>query len=62
MPWRTLSLDLAGRRVRDSTTMHFGYRATNKSLLSKEYDCQTKYKDSFCDVERTWALKPALPS
>ena len=28
MPWRTLSRSLAGKRVRDSMTMHFGYKAT----------------------------------
>ena len=28
MPWRTLSMDLAGRIVRGSTTMHFGYKTT----------------------------------
>ena len=53
MPWRTLSMDLAGRRVRGSTTMHFGYRATYERLRSKEYDCQTKYRDFFCCVGRT---------
>ena len=28
MPWKTLSMGLAGRRVRDSMTMYFGYKAT----------------------------------
>ena len=55
-------MDLAGRRVKDSMTMHFGYKATYESWPSKEYGCQTKYKDFFCCVERTRAPKLALPS
>ena len=30
-----------------------GTEQTYESLLSKKYDCQTKYKDSCCYVERT---------
>ena len=44
---------LAGRRVRDSMTMHFGYKATYESWPSKEYGCQTKHRDFFYYVERT---------
>ena len=46
-------MGLAGIRVRDFMTMHFGYKATYGSWPSKEYGCQTKYRDFFCDVERT---------
>ena len=46
-------MDLAGRKVRGSTTMHFGNNATYESWPSKEYGCQTKYMDFFCFVERT---------
>ena len=35
----TLSMGLAGRRVRGSMTMHFGYKATYESWPSKEYGC-----------------------
>ena len=50
IPWVTLSVGLAGRRVRGSMTVHFGYKATYESWLSKEYGCQTKYRDFFCCV------------
>ena len=50
------------KKGRISTTSHFGNRATYVNLLSKEYGCHTKCKDSFCYVERTLVLKPALPS
>ena len=53
MPWRTLSMGLAVKRVRDSMTMHFGYKATCGSWPSKEYGCQTKYRGFFCYVEQT---------
>ena len=36
----------AGKRVRGSMTMHFGYKATYKSWPSKDYGCQTRYRVS----------------
>ena len=53
MLWRALSMDLAGRRVRNSTATHYGYTATHGSWPSKEYVCQTKCRDSFYYVGRT---------
>ena len=41
------------KKVRDSITMHFGYKATYESCPRKEYVCQTKKRDFFCCVERT---------
>ena len=37
-----VSLDLVGRGVRKSTTMHYGYRATCESWPSKQCGSQTK--------------------
>ena len=43
---------LAGRRVRDSMTVHFGYKATYGSRPSKEYGCQTNYRQGFLLLRR----------
>ena len=43
----------SGRRVRGSMAMHFVYKATYEIWRSKEYSCQTKYRDFFCCVQRT---------
>ena len=43
-------MGIAGKRVRDPMTMHFGYKATYGT--SKEYGCQTKYRGFFCYAER----------
>ena len=43
-----------GRKKRETPRLcTTGTKATYESLLSKEYDCQTKYKDSFCFAGRT---------
>ena len=42
----TPSVGLAGKKVRDSMSVHFGYKATYGSWPSKEYGCQTKYRVS----------------
>ena len=53
MLWRTLSMDLAGRRVRGSMTMHYGCKTMSESWPNRECGCRTKYRVSFCCVERT---------
>ena len=55
-------MGLAVKRVRDSMTMHFGYKATYGSWSSKEYGYQTKYREFFCYAEQNWVLRLASPS
>ena len=39
-------MGLAVKRVRDSMTVHFGYKAMYGSWPSKEYGCQIRYSSS----------------
>ena len=46
-------MDLSGRRVTGSMTMHYVYKATYESWPSKEYGCQIRCRGFFCYAEQT---------
>ena len=46
-------MGLAVKRVRDSMTVHFGYKAMYGSWPSKEYGCQIRYRGFSCYAEQS---------